>query len=514
MTTRDRGQDGHLAAAPADPVEARIVADLVRYHTAPEPPEYLHAALRRQLQEQPAAAAQPDAARRSPMRGGWAGAIRRSAPPRRSPWLAWMDRAVPVLLTVLAVVGFLSLRGSLPQARPGVAIGPVVRTVAVGRQPSGALIVDAQSGRAFVANQSDFTVSMLDTTSGSVLRTFSGSGGYKWVAVENDGRRVLVNDANSGTISVLDGHTGAILRTFVFPSDSHGDASQGALVVDDRTGHVFMVHPAGRTITMLDARSGAVLRSIDVCRGPQEVSVSARTGHVFVKCNDGTTAMLDAGSGRVLARVSTGSTYGCVLVNERTNRVFELGDSMVGSPHLAMLDAQTGRLLRMITTLRLDTYDTGSMSSQRGCPNVAIDPRSGRVYVAHLGPGRSGSTATGGEVAVVDGQTGAILRWFPVLANPACVAVDSQTGHLLVGSVGPVDSSGLPLGHGTLSVLDGVSGRVLRSVVVGRSPSAVVVDERTRRALVVNSNSDIYGMGLTANPVMEGTVTTVDLSHL
>jgi hypothetical protein len=63
-------------------------------------------------------------------------------------------------------------------------------------------------------------------------------------------------------------------------------------------------------------------------------------------------------------------------------------------------------------------------------------------------------------------------------------------------------------------VLDGVSGRVLRTVKVGRSPSAVVVDERARRALVVNSNGDIYGTGLTTSPGTQGTVTTIDLSHL
>jgi DNA-binding beta-propeller fold protein YncE len=419
-----------------------------------------------------------------------------------------------VLVTVLLVAG-VATSHLLPGAGPGAARSLVVRTVTVGPQPAAWFTVDAQSSRAFVSVQGDQTLRVLDAASGALLRTIGGRGGNEvWLAVNSRAGRVYVSNETDATVSVLDGRTGAVVRTTAVAADANGDLSTGPLAVDAQTGRVFMAHFAGATVTVLDPRSGAALRQLSVCQRPGALAVSVRTGHVFAKCNDGVTDMLDEHTGRVLSSTPTQSIYGCMLVDERTNRVFELGFPTVGPPHLDVLDARTGRVVHTIPGIGPQGSMTQASYGQRDCPNVAVDRQTGRVYVALLGPGVVGSTATRSEVAVLDGVTGAVLRRFPVADNPVSLAVDSRTGHVLVASAGKVNSAGLPLGNGTVSVLDGASGQVLRTAAVGVNPAAIVVDEQARRALVLSSATDINGTGLMTNPTGQGTVSTIDLSRL
>jgi DNA-binding beta-propeller fold protein YncE len=62
---------------------------------------------------------------------------------------------------------------------------------------------------------------------------------------------------------------------------------------------------------------------------------------------------------------------------------------------------------------------------------------------------------------------------------------------VLVVHTGAVDSNGVSLGAGSMSVLDARSGVVLRTVVVGVAPIAVAVDERSGRAVVVNAGGPV-----------------------
>lgn len=226
------------------------------------------------------------------------------------------------------------------------------------------------------------------------------------------------------------------------------------------------------TVTVVDARTGIILRHLAVCGGPFAVGMSERTGHLFAKCNDdGTTDMLDARTGRVLHRNTVNSgTYCGVLVDESTNRVFETGNGVTD-----LLDAQTGMRLKGLSAVN-------SVDCVKG---FAVNDRTGLVY-ASLGGINGANSTVKDVVVVVNGRTGAILRRFPVPANPISLAVDSQTGRVLVGSAGPLDSSGIPTTNGTVSVLDGTTGRMLRTLQVGFTPTDITVDEQHRRALVVS----------------------------
>src|ERR671939_179988 len=112
-------------------------------------------------------------------------------------------------------------------------VPPAMHTSAVGRAPT-ALVVDARTQHVFVANLGSNTVSMLDAASGTVLATIAvaphpntlavattagrvvavavGRGTHALALHERTGR-VFVTNASDASVSVLDVHSGRVLRT-------------------------------------------------------------------------------------------------------------------------------------------------------------------------------------------------------------------------------------------------------------------------------------------------------------
>jgi YVTN family beta-propeller protein len=229
--------------------------------------------------------------------------------------------------------------------------GTVVQVVKVGPNPY-AVAVDTQSGRVFVA-WGAHRVSVLDARSGRVLRTLTGLG--RTIAVDEKTRRVFVANPSDDTVSVLDAWSATVLRrvrvghvpdalavdgrrghVFVANWGSLSvrmlDAKSGtvlttssvavnpvALAVDQRVGRVFAVgvanpmdqkggnnflaqltyaiaYQVGRNgaVSVLDARSGAVIRTVRVGQFPAAVAVDERVGRAFVtNTNSNSVSVLD-----------------------------------------------------------------------------------------------------------------------------------------------------------------------------------------------------------------------------
>jgi len=151
-------------------------------------------------------------------------------------------------------------------------------------QGAGHIVVDEQSGHVFVSSAYADSVSMLDATSGRLLRTVGGTHPGP-LAVDTHTRRVFVlNGGNNGggtsngAVTILDSATGRVV----------GNTPVGRLalpvtpVVDTRTGRVFVANNASGTVSVLDARGGALLRTVTVGPHPFVMAVDGRSSRVFV----------------------------------------------------------------------------------------------------------------------------------------------------------------------------------------------------------------------------------------
>jgi len=282
--------------------------------------------------------------------------------------------------------------------------GALVRTMAVGPDPR-AVAVDDHLGRAFVPNDDDATVSVLDTRSGAPLATISVGSRPHAIALDAQTHRAFVLNTGDNSVSVLDTRRDTVVRT-IHLGENTSDASvgaqglgrgyasyggqavggqgfgfafgfnQGDAALDVRTNRVFLA--LGGVIRVLDARSGALLRTVTIPGASDHLAIDSQAGQVFV-----------AGSGGV-----------------------------------SVLDGRTGRLLR--------TLVTGTAASA-----VAVDARRGLLFVARAGARDADGTLQGpGTVLVLDARTGASRRTAIVGVAPSAVAVDEASGQAVVVNTG------------------------------------------------------------------------------
>jgi YVTN family beta-propeller protein len=317
------------------------------------------------------------------------------------------------LAVLLVVVSGAVARGSLPPT-------PLVRTIAVGRMPS-AMAVDTRRGRVFVANEGANSVSMLDARTGAVLATTGVGLAPTALAVDETAGRVFVLTAGAAltshdSVSVLDAGSGRLLRTL------DAGVGVGVAAVADGRGHIFVTDQADNSVSMLDAQRGRLLRTVPVGPAPAGIAVDAQAGHVlivnqgtfqpapaFYPHEHGTVTVLDARSGTVLRTVTVGYGPGALALDARRGRAF-VANRYDGT--VSVVDVATGAVLRTVT-----------VAPQPAA--AAVNAPMGQVFIASDNAGT-------GLVSVLDAAEGRVLHRVSVGERVVELAVEERHGQVLV----------------------------------------------------------------------------------
>lgn len=174
--------------------------------------------------------------------------------------------------------------------------------------------------------------------------------------------------------------------------------------------------------------------------------------------------------------VHVGKNPVAVAVDSRWGRAFvvQQGDldpynNPVGSGRVDVIDLRSEKLLPAVTV---------GMSPVA----VAVDERSGHAFVANYGES---------SVTTLDVRHGTVLGVVAVGPGPRVMATDGRGGRVLVANEGVTDSMGSPIGRGSVSVLDGQSGTVVRTIAVDASPMAVAVDEQSGHAALLTAHGGL-----------------------
>jgi len=377
----------------------------------------------------------------------------------------------------------------------------LVRVRSLPQQPMyfnlGAPLYDDQTARAFVVTQGNAVATLIaiNARSGQSTQTSftpPNNGQVNAVAVDGRSGRVFVL-STSGLSTYVSTFDAASLRLLGAEtvSDSallFGNLSTGTsgtpIVPDAGAGRVFVGHTESNSVGVLDATTGRLLRTTalhprsNLVQGSyQTVSpiLAARLGRVYViDQKTGALTMLDAASGRLLGSTVTGpSAWPPVVVDEHDRRLY------VFHPNggVSLLDAISGRVLRTLS----------QPGGQWGSP--VVDERTGRIFF----------DGAGGVMRVVDGANGRLLRTVSLGAGFVRynhITVDESSGRVFVASAGFSPTTGqtrpMPV-NGSVSVLDGYSGALLRTIRLDAAPDIVAVDARNHRALVFNMGGGTTG---------------------
>jgi DNA-binding beta-propeller fold protein YncE len=341
------------------------------------------------------------------------------------------------------------------------------------------------------------------------------------VGILSAGLLALVLASRGERLTVLQTVTDRDHPTFVAVDSGTGRAfvlNQGSLAVSNQT--TTQGYTAPGTISMLDTRTGAVLRTVAAGNDPHAAAFDGRTGRVYVvnsmlhSSGLSTLEILDAHSGRVLRTVNIAIFSGAVAVDERAGQVYTFGQ---GPPSINALDT-TGRQVATITL-------NNPSNAQPNAYALALDARRSHLFAAPgMGAARGVSIprpsphirlrrlTLAGDNVVVSAATGRAFAFDPtgvqVFATDsgrllqhidlgptfsfAGAVTDDQTGRIFVSALS-VNADGVETGTGQVYVLDGHDGTILARVGV-RRPGGLAVDARTGDVLVADAGPhDVLG---------------------
>ena len=207
------------------------------------------------------------------------------------------------------------------------AAGHVDQTIPVGTSPAG---IAAGAGAIWVANSLDGSVSRIDPELARVVQTIQV--GRRPVALAVGGGSVWVADADGGTVVPLDARSG-LPRTPLRVIDSPRGVAFGL-------GSLWVTEPRTHRLLRIDPRDRSVTDEIGVGGGAGPVAVGA--GAVWVvNTLDGTLSRIDPASDNVTSTVTIGQAPTAVAASSDGVWV-----SDAGSSELVSIDPRTGAVRR------------------------------------------------------------------------------------------------------------------------------------------------------------------------
>jgi DNA-binding beta-propeller fold protein YncE len=288
-------------------------------------------------------------------------------------------------------------------------------------------------------------------------------------------------------------------------------STQGTVLLDQRRSLIVTVSAgdAGTerviNVTEHDAASGVLRRSHQmVVHQPDGIGSASETSFATLATTRGTIfavhapfqvgtpppGWVDVIDERTLTlRAST--RLGLVplppVLDEQTGRVFIANER---SGTVSIFSAASGALLRTTTVSPVPLDPSGS---------PIVDEKTGRVFFAE--------NRVPGRVAMLDAQSGVLLRNIGVTGAPVAAALDVAAGRVLVVMAGPV--------HNTVGVLDTRTGAVLQNGALPWTPTGIVVDPKTHRGFVTYGDStQVSVLDSTTGSLLLSTRVRADVENL
>lgn len=324
--------------------------------------------------------------------------------------------------------------------------------------------VIAEAGRAYVSNEDEHTVTVIDTDAQAVLASvavgkrprgmkLSPSGSRLYVAVSglpkcppsvpDEECAKLERDLNADGVAVLDTASLKVLKLL----QAGSDPEQFDLSRDGA--RLFVANEDTGTTSVLDTQQGTVTARIAVGREPEGVRLSPNSKWVLVTNESSNSiSVIDAASLKVLRSVTVGQRPRDLAFTPDSRTAYVSAEFDASLYRMAI---PAGEPVERLLQLRKEARPMA----------VVLDAPRRRLYV---------STGRGGTVAVVALEGPKLVAEVSVGTRPWGIALSSD-GTRLYTANGPSND---------VSIVDTVSLRVIKRIPVGHSPWGVVLGPNPR----------------------------------
>ena len=323
----------------------------------------------------------------------------------------------------------------------------------------GLALGQAYAARAYVSNEDDGTVSVVDTQRLESVATIAVGKRPRGMALSRDGKQLFVvvsgvpkcpppltdeqcaklpRDAKADAIVIVDTVGLRVARVLKGVTDPER-------IELSRDGHtLFVTDEDASRMSVIDLARGKPIARIPVGHEPEGVRLAPNAQWLLVTSEtDNNVAIIDAATHKVLHTVLVGTRPRDIAFATDSSAAFVTGEAD-GSVYRITLPE--GAPATQLTQLRKDARPMG----------IVMDAPRERLYV---------STGRGGTVAVVGVADGKLVKEVPVGARPWGLAL-TPDGRRLVSANGS---------SGDITVLDTDTFAVLGKVTVGRGPWGVVI---------------------------------------
>ncbi len=199
------------------------------------------------------------------------------------------------------------------------------------------LLADPEAHRLYVTHGP--RVEVLDTDTGKVVGSITGLKGTHGVALDEEGKFGYISDGGANAVVVFDRKTLATVATI--PAGTNPDG----IAYEPMTKTVWAFNGRSNNITVIDTASRSVVATIALPGKPEFPQVDGK-GHVFDNIEDKNSIVrLDASSKTV---TNTWPLAGCdspsgMAIDREHNRLFSVCDGK----KMAVVDAGTGKVLAL-----------------------------------------------------------------------------------------------------------------------------------------------------------------------
>jgi YVTN family beta-propeller protein len=271
--------------------------------------------------------------------------------------------------------------------------------VAVGKGPV-SIAVNTATGRAYVTNVTDGTVSVLDGATDAVLATVPVGDLPYSIAANSVTNKVYVTHTYSGETSILDGATNTITNVKT--------GSMDLVALSEATNTVFLLGYEGGTVTLLDGASLAMQKR-EAGKHAWGMIFNDGTGKLYVpRLGMGSVAVFD-GSSTKPGILPAGHTPCALVVNAKANMAYIVNYE---GNNLSVVDIAKSRVVA--------TVPVGERPQA-----VAFDAKLNLVFVANT---------LGDSVTVIDAATYKVLATRATGKRPNALAVNPGLGRLYVAN--------------------------------------------------------------------------------
>ena len=280
----------------------------------------------------------------------------------------------------------------------------LTKTVALGTPDRWDYVaIDPSSHHVFVSHGSE--VSVIDEESGAVVGTIGPfPGGTHGIGIVTAVGLGYTDDGKAGTVTSFD------LKTLKIQKSTKAAADADGISFDGASGHIFVINGDSGSITVVDPKTDSSVTTIDVggglefgaadgagkfyvngaerseidridtktntvdarwpmpsCKSPHGLAVDAKARRVFTSCVNAVMLVLDADSGRQVARLPIGRYTDAAAFDPVRKRVF----SSNGDGTLSIYQEKDPNTFEPIATV----------ATQPSARTMAIDPQSGRLFL-------------------------------------------------------------------------------------------------------------------------------------